>query len=71
MKKQFKVPKFKDEDEERKFWDKVELGDYFDSDDFEQLVFLISSPLRLISIRILDSILNRVKEQANETNVPY
>jgi len=72
MKKQFKVPKFKDEDEERKFWDKVELGDYFDSDDFEQVSFPNLKPTaRPISIRIPDSILNRVKEQANETNVPY
>lgn len=72
MKKQLKIPKFKNEDEEREFWNKVELGDYFDSDDFEQVSFPNLKPTtRPISIRIPDSILNRVKEQANETNVPY
>jgi hypothetical protein len=26
--KKLKIPKFRNEDEERKFWDKIDLGDY-------------------------------------------
>lgn len=39
MKKQLKLPKFKNEDQERKFWSKINLADYFDADDFEKVSF--------------------------------
>ena len=72
MKKPLKLPKFKNEDEERKFWSKVNLADYFDADDFEKVSFPNLKPTtRSISIRIPEYILNRVKEQANEINIPY
>lgn len=34
MKKQLKVPKFKNEDEERKFWVSLDLPEYFEPADF-------------------------------------
>jgi len=72
MKKQLNVPKFKNEDEERAFWKKVDLSEQFDAKDFEKVSFPNLKPTtRPVSIRISVSDLNRVKERANETNVPY
>lgn len=72
MKKPLKIPKFKNEDEERKFWAKVDLSDYFEPSDFERVSFPNLKPTtRAISIRIPEYILNRLKEKANEINVPY
>jgi len=72
MKKLLKIPKFKNEDEERKFWAKVDLSDYFQPSDFERVSFPDLKPTtRAISIRIPEYILNRLKEKANEVNIPY
>lgn len=72
MKKQLNIPKFKNEDEERKFWIKVNLEDHFGAKDFERVSFPNLKPTtRPVSIRISVADLNRVKERANETNVPY
>ena len=72
MKKQLNIPSFKNEDEERAFWDKVDLGEYFEASDFEKVSFPnLKSTTRPVSIRIPEHVLNRVKERANETNVPY
>jgi predicted DNA binding CopG/RHH family protein len=72
MKKSLSIPKFKNEDEERAFWDKVDLSDHFEPEDFEKVSFPNLKPTtKPVSIRIPEHILNRVKERANETNVPY
>lgn len=72
MKKKLKIPKFKNEDEERNFWAKIDLTDYFEPDDFELISFPNLKPTtRSISIRIPEWLINRVKEKANEINVPY
>lgn len=72
MKKKFKIPKFKNEDEERDFWAGIDLSEYFESSDFESVSFPNLKPTsRSISIRIPEYILNRIKEKANEINVPY
>ncbi len=72
MKKQLNIPKFKNEDEERKFWSKVNLEDHFDAKDFARVSFPNLKPTtRPVSIRISVADLNRVKERANETNIPY
>ena len=72
MKKQLNIPKFKNEDEERNFWAKLDLSEYFESSDFERVSFPNLKPTtRSISIRIPEYLLNRVKEKANEVNVPY
>ena len=72
MKNQLSVPKFKNEDEEREFWSKVDLAEYFGASDFEKASFPNLKPTtRPVSIRISISDLNRVKERANETNIPY
>ena len=72
MKKQIKMPEFKNEDEERKFWSEINLADYFERDDFSEVIFSNLKPSsRSISLRIPEYILLRLKEQANEINVPY
>ena len=72
MEKQIKIPKFKNEDEERVFWSKIDLSDYFEPKDFVRASFPNLKPTsRPITIRIPEYILNRLKEKANEINIPY
>lgn len=72
MKKQLKIPKFKSEKAERRFWSKLDLSEFFDSSDFDRASFPDLKPTtRPISIRIPEYLLNRVKEKANAINVPY
>ena len=72
MKKLLKIPKFKSEDEEREFWWKLDLSEYFEPSDFERVSFPNLKPTsRSISIRIPEYLINRVKEKANEINIPY
>lgn len=72
MKKPLKIPKFKNEDEEREFWWNLDLSEYFEPSDFERVSFPNLKPTtKPISIRIPEYLLNRVKEKANEINIPY
>lgn len=72
MKKHLKIPKLKNDDEERDFWVKSDLSEYFESGDLERVNFPNLKPTtRPISIRIPEYLLNRIKEKANESNVPY
>lgn len=72
MKKQIKIPPFKNGDKERDYWGKIDLTQYFDSQDFESVLFPNLKPTtRAISLRIPEFVINRVKEKANEINVPY
>ena len=72
MKKPLKLPKFKTEDEERDFWAKIDLADYFESKDFQAVSFPNLKPTsRAISIRLSEPMILRLKERANERHVPY
>ncbi len=72
MNKKIKIPKFKNESEERNFWKKINLSDYFKSKDFQAVAFPNLKPSsRSISIRLPEYLLIRVKERANELNIPY
>ena len=72
MKKQLKIPKFKNEDEEAQFWSDLDLSEHLEPSDFKRVSFPNLKPTtRSISIRIPDYLLNRVKEKANEINIPY
>lgn len=72
MKKELKLPKFNNENEERDFWQKIDLSDYFEPGDFEPVSFPnLKMSSRSISIRIPEYLLNRVKEKANAINIPY
>ena len=72
MKKQLKLPKFKNENEEREFWWNLDLSEYFEPKDFKRVSFPNLKPTtRSISIRIPEFLLTRVKEKANELAIPY
>ncbi|MBU2592762.1 MAG: BrnA antitoxin family protein [Patescibacteria group bacterium] len=72
MKKPLKLPKFKNEDEERKFWSKINIADYYEPSDAKGVSFPNLKPTtRSISIRLPEYLIDRIKEQANEINVPY
>ena len=73
MKKKFKaIPKFKNEDEEREFWARIDLSEYFEPSDFVRVSFPNLKPTtRSISIRIPEYLIIRVKERANALDIPY
>ncbi|OGK30957.1 hypothetical protein A3F29_04285 [Candidatus Roizmanbacteria bacterium RIFCSPHIGHO2_12_FULL_33_9] len=72
MKKKLKIPRFKNEDQERAYWSKIDMSKYFEADDFEKVSFPNLKPTsRPISIRIPEYLLIRLKERANEINIPY
>lgn len=72
MKKPLKIPKFKNEDEERNFWATVDLADYFESKELQAVSFPNLKPsTSSISLRIPGPMLMRLKEQANERHIPY
>lgn len=72
MKKQLNIPKYKNEDQERKYWSRMDLSKYFSAKDFERVSFPNLKPSsRSISIRLPEYLLIRVKEQANELRIPY
>lgn len=72
MNEKLKIPKFKNEDQERKFWSEVDLSKHFKADDFESVSFSGLKPSsRSISIRLPEYILARLKERANALQIPY
>ena len=72
MKKSLKIPKFSNQDEERNFWAKLDLSNYFEPDDFARVSFPNLKPTtRPISLRLPEYIIDRAKEKANSLNVPY
>ena len=72
MKKELKLPKFKNEDDEREFWSKVDLSEYFEPSDFVPVSFPNLKPTSTpVSIRIPNYMINRLKEKANAIDVPY
>ncbi len=72
MNKRIKIPEFKTEDQERAFWSKTDLSEYFQPEDFTGASFPNLKPSsHSISIRIPDYLLVRLKEKAHELNVPY
>lgn len=73
MKKQLKkIPQFKTEDEERKFWAKADTSRYFDFSKAQRVVFPNLKPsTRSISLRLPESLLNEIKVLANKSDIPY
>lgn len=72
MKKPLKIPKFKNEDQERKFWSNIDLADYYEPEDFTHVDFPNLKPTtRSVSIRMPEYILARLKIKANELDIPY
>ena len=72
MKKNLNIKKYKNEDKERAFWSKIDLDRYFSESDFESVSFPNLKPSsRSIALRMPEYLLLRLKERANELNVPY
>ncbi len=73
MKKMSKrIPKFKNEDEEREFWATHSPLDYFDAKNFKRASFPQLKPsLKSISIRLPEAMLAELKTLANKKDVPY
>ena len=66
------VPKFKNEAEERKFWESHDSTPYVDWSKAQRGVFPNLKPSsQSISLRIPSYLLARIKMQANELDVPY
>ena len=67
-----KRPKFRSEDEERKFWASADSTDYVDWDDARRVVLpnLKPSP-KTISLRLPAMMLAELKLLANKRDVPY
>jgi len=66
------IPKFKSEDQERKFWSKNDSTDYIDWSKADQVIFPNLKPTtESISLRLPSFLLTRIKQLANEKDVPY
>lgn len=67
-----KVPKFKNESEEREFWDQNDSTDYVDWSKAKRVVFSKLKPsVKTISLRLPQSMLDELKLIANKRDVPY
>jgi predicted DNA binding CopG/RHH family protein len=67
-----KIKKFKNEDEERKFWSKHDSTDYIDWSKGEKVILPKLKPsVKTISIRLPEAMLEELKVLANKQDVPY
>ena len=67
-----KIPRFKTEAEERKFWLQNDSSEYIDWTDAEEVVLPRLKPsTRKISIRLPESMIEELKVLANKRDVPY
>ena len=72
MKKLKKIPKFKSEEEERKFWATADSTDYIDWKKSKKSSFPNLKPsTKTISLRLPESMLDELKLIANKRDVPY
>jgi len=67
-----KIPSFKTEAEEHRFWQKHDSSEYLDWSDAENVVLPRLKPsTRKISIRLPESMIDELKALANKRDVPY
>ena len=67
-----KIPTFKNESEERKFWKKHDSTEYLDWSEAEEVNLPKLKPsTRKISIRLPESMIEELKILANKRDVPY
>jgi predicted DNA binding CopG/RHH family protein len=72
MSKLKRVPDFKSEAEERKFWETHDSSDYVDWSKAERVRFPNLKPsTTAISIRLPSALLEQIKIAANKRDVPY
>ena len=67
-----KLPKFKDEDEEREFWSSQDSMDYVDWTESEDIVYPKLRPtVKNISIRLPEIMIDQLKSLAHKRDIPY
>lgn len=67
-----RIPKFKDEDEERAFWASHDSADYVDWKKQKNAIFPNLRPsVKAISLRLPESMLEELRLLANKRDVPY
>ncbi len=67
-----KIPKFKNEKEENKFWKENDSTEYIDWGKAERVVFSNLKPsLKTISIRMPESVIEELKVLGNKRDIPY
>jgi len=67
-----KIPKFRNEDEEREFWATQDSTDYIDWNKGKKVVLSKLKPsIKTISLRLPESMLEELKLLANKRDVPY
>ena len=72
MNKSRKIPKFKNEDEEREFWAHSDSTEYLDWKKAEKITFSKLKPsTKTISLRLPEFLLDEIKMIANKRDVPY
>lgn len=72
MKKLKLIPKFRNEDEERDFWDTHDTTEYFDiSKPIELDLSNLKPSIETISLRLPQYLLARIKQIAHFKDVPY
>jgi predicted DNA binding CopG/RHH family protein len=72
MKKLKKIPKFKNENEEREFWSKADTTEYFDYSKARRVTFANLKPsTETISLRLPAGLLHEIKNLANRRDIPY
>jgi predicted DNA binding CopG/RHH family protein len=70
--KQSRVPKFKSEEAERQFWATHDSSEYVDWSKAESTTMPKLRPsLKSISLRLPESLLERIKTLASKRDVPY
>ena len=72
MKKYKKIPDFKNEDEERDFWNKHDATDFIDWGKAKKVTFPnLKLTTKTISLRLPEYILDELKMLAHKRDVPY
>jgi len=72
MKQLKKIPEFKNEDEERKFWASHDSVEYVDWSKAQKAMFPNLKPsTESISLRLPSFLLARIKQIASKNDVPY
>jgi len=67
-----KIPKFKNEDEERNFWESADSTEYIDWKKAEKTILPYLKPsLRKISLRLPELMISELKQLANKRDIPY
>jgi predicted DNA binding CopG/RHH family protein len=66
------IPKFKNEDEERKFWESHDSTEFIDWKHAKKVTFSKLKPsVKKISLRLPEAMLEELKLLANKRDVPY